>query len=79
MALPQTAPKAPNGVAPEGPTGPPTQWIVVGPRTRQQMANVLEQSLGAVWVALLETSGAPAGQDYRLVIEGAHLEPVPKA
>lgn len=53
------------------------QWITVGPRTRAHLARVLEQSLAPVWVALLETSGVPEGQGFRLVIDGAHLEPEP--
>lgn len=76
MALPQTAPPEANGVAPLAPTGPPTQWIVLGPRTRAQMARVLEPQLAAVWVALLEHAGAAEGQGYALVIDAAHLEPV---
>ena len=52
-------------------------WIVVGPRTRAHLARVLEQSLAPVWVALLETSGVPEGQGWRLVVDGAHLEPEP--
>ena len=77
-ALPTEAPSAKNGVTPQGP-GPLTQWIVIGPHTRAQMARVLEQQMGAVWVALLETSGAADGAPFRLVVDGAHLEPAPPA
>jgi hypothetical protein len=77
-ALPEV-PVEQNGVTPQGPSGPPTQWIVIGPRTRQQMATVLEPQLAAVWVALLETSGVAPEQEFKLVIGEAHLEPVPKA
>ena len=59
--------------------GHPGAWIVVGPRTRAHLARVLEQSLAPVWVALLETSGVPEGQGWRLVVGEAHLEPEPKA
>jgi hypothetical protein len=52
-------------------------WIVVGPRTRAHAARVLEQSLAPVWVALLETSGVPEGQGWRLVLGECHLEPEP--
>jgi hypothetical protein len=76
-ALPEAAAPAPNGVTPQGPSGPPTQWIVIGPHTRAQMARVLEQQMGAVWVALLETSGAADGASFRLVVDAAHLEPAP--
>jgi len=78
-ALPAAAPPEPNGIAPQGPSGPPTQWIVIGPHTRAQMARVLEQQMSAVWVALLETSGAADGAPFRLVVDGAHLEPAPPA
>jgi hypothetical protein len=67
-----------------GPTPPQPQnghaapWIVVGPRTRAHLARVLEQQLAPVWVALLETSGVPEGQGWRLVVDGAHLEPEPQ-
>jgi hypothetical protein len=76
-ALPETPPPAPNGVAPQGPSGPPDQWIVIGPRTRAQLAAQLERSMGVLLLALLETSGAPEGAGYTLVLDGAHLEPVP--
>jgi hypothetical protein len=77
--VPETAarngapPAAP--VPPEGPTGAPTRWIVLGPRTRAALAAQLERSMGVVLLALLETSGVPDGQPYTLVLEGAHLEP----
>ena len=51
----------------------------MGPRTRAHLARVLEQSLAPVWVALLETSGVPEGQGWRLVVGKRHLEPEPKA
>lgn len=75
-------PPAPRGED-AGPPPPPPQngrpsaWIVVGPRTRAQLARVLEQRMGAVWLALLETSGVPEGQPWRLVVSEAHLEPAP--
>jgi len=70
----------PNGVAPAAPLppeGPPTQWLVIGPRTRAAMATQVERALGLVLLALLETSGVPEGAGYRLVISEAHLEPAP--
>ena len=75
-ALPE-APAPTNGVPPQGPSGPPTQWIALGPRTRANLAAVAERQLAAVWVALLETSGVPGEQPYQLVVDSAHLEPVP--
>jgi hypothetical protein len=76
-ALPEAAPTNGQAVAPTlaDATG---QWIVLGPRTRQQLARVLEQVplSAAVLVALLETSGVPEGMEYQLVVEAAHLEPV---
>jgi hypothetical protein len=71
---------APNGttVEPLPPAGPPAQWIVLGPRTRQQLARVLEQAplSVAVLVALLEQSGAAPEEGWNLVLGEAHLEPV---
>lgn len=78
-ALPQAPPAEANGVPARGPSTPPTQWIVIGPRTRAHMAAVLEQPLSAVWNALLEVSGAPPGAAYKLVVGEAHLEPIPNA
>jgi hypothetical protein len=63
---------------PQPQNGHAGQWIVVGPRTRAHLARVLEQQLPAVWVALLETSGVPEGQEFRLVVGEAHLEPEPE-
>lgn len=70
-----------NGATPTAqplpPEGPPTQWLVIGPRTRAAMAVQVERALGLVLLALLETSGVPEGAGYRLVIDSAHLEPAP--
>jgi hypothetical protein len=78
---PPTLPGAARGEYAGPPQAPQNghagQWIVVGPRTRAHAARVLEQSLAPVWVALLETSGVPEGQGWRLVVEAAHLEPEP--
>jgi len=79
-ALPEAPPANGPAVAPLPPDRPPGQWLVIGPRTRQQFAAQLERSMGVVLLALLETSGVPEGQEYTLVISEAHLEPVaPKA
>ena len=76
--LPATAPNGTPPVAqPLPPEGPPTQWLVIGPRTRAAMATQVERALGLVLLALLETSGVPEGAGYRLVISEAHLEPAP--
>jgi hypothetical protein len=77
-ALPETPAQPTNGtpVAPLPPDRPTGQWLVIGPRTRQQFAAQLERTMGVVLLALLETSGVPEGQEYVLVVEGAHLEPV---
>lgn len=56
-ALPETTPAPPNGVPPLGPSGPPSQWVVLGPRTQAQLLRVLEQAGGALLVAALEASG----------------------
>lgn len=76
-ALPDAPPANGQAVVPLPPTGPPAQWIVLGPRTRAQLAHVLEQAplAVAVLVALLEQSGATPEQGWTLVLEGVHLEP----
>ena len=78
--LPETARPEQTALPPQAaPNGHAGAWIVVGPRTRAHLARVLEQSLAPVWVALLETSGVPEGQAWKLVVSEAHLEPEPKA
>lgn len=79
-ALPEASPANGAAVVPVQPLPPdPTAgpWLVIGPRTRQQFAAQLERSMGVVLLALLETSGVPEGQEYVLVLDGAHLEPAP--
>jgi hypothetical protein len=75
-ALPEATPANGAAVTPLPPDRPPGQWLVIGPRTRAQFAAQLERSMGVVLLALLETSGVPEGQEYTLVLDGAHLEPV---
>lgn len=70
---PPSAPPVGAPVPPAG--GAPGQRIVVGPRVRQQMAAQVERLMPLVLLALLETSGVPEGQGYRLVLGAAHLEP----
>ena len=74
--MPERPPPEPTLTA-SPPDGHPGQWIVVGPRTRAHLARVLEQSplTNPVLVALLEASGVPEGQGYRLVVDDCHLEP----
>jgi hypothetical protein len=71
-----TPPQPPPALAQNGHAG---AWIVVGPRTRGHLARVLEQhpTAAPALVALLETSGAPEGQGWRLVGDSCHLEPEP--
>lgn len=56
-ALPETTPAPPNGVPALAPSSPPSQWVVIGPRTQAQLLRVLEQAGGALLVAALEASG----------------------
>lgn len=52
--------------------------IPLGPVTRERAARVLEQQLGAVWAAVLESHGrVPA--DWRVVVGDLALEPIPPA
>jgi hypothetical protein len=79
-AFEQRRAAAANGqaVAPLPPKPPfPGQWIILGPRTRAQLARVLEQAPLSVpvLVALLEQSGSAPEQGWNLVLEAAHLEP----
>jgi hypothetical protein len=77
-ALPETPTANGQAVTPLPPDHPPGQWLVIGPRTRQLLARACEGAPVAVaaLVAVLETSGAPEGQEYSLVVDAAHLEPV---
>lgn len=78
--LPLVAPEA-NGapVQPLAPGRPADSWIVLGPRLREHLGPALERAMPLVWVALLEMSGVPEGAPYRLVVDGAHIEPLPPA
>jgi hypothetical protein len=77
--LPKSDPRTPAPLrrvpVPESET--PPSWIVIGPRLRAQLGPQLERAMPLVWLALMEMSGAQEGQGFRLVIDGAHLEPAP--
>lgn len=75
---PHPLPKAPPAPLklPE-PDRPPAGWVIIGPRVREQLGPQLERAMPLVWVAYLEMVGAADGAGYRLVIDAAHLEPVP--
>lgn len=75
-ALPEAAAPTPNGVTPLGPSGPPAQWVGIGPRTQAQLLKVLEQAGGALLVAALEASGHRVEDGWSLRGE-LHLERTP--
>jgi hypothetical protein len=51
--------------------------ILLGPTTRERACRVLEQQLGAVWAAVLESHGFDPGDGWRLTLEGLGLVPEP--
>jgi len=59
------------------PVGPVVRanWIGIGPTTRERAARVLEQHLGAVWAAVLESHGYDPAQGWRLHLPGLDLVP----
>lgn len=80
LAAPSTErPLEPAAPVPNGAPPQPGSWIVLGPRLREHLGPALERAMPLVWVALLEMSGVPEGAPYRLVVDGAHIEPLPPA
>ena len=51
--------------------------ILLGPATRERACRVLEQQLGAVWAAVLESHGFDPAAGWRVTLEGLALEPGP--
>jgi hypothetical protein len=49
----------------------------VGAETCERAARILEQQLGAVWAAVLETHGYDPALGYRLVVDGLAVAPAP--
>jgi hypothetical protein len=47
----------------------------VGPATRERAARVLEQQLGAVWAAVLESHALEPAAGYRVVVGELWVEP----
>jgi hypothetical protein len=60
-------------LAPEPPPLP------LGPATRARACRVLEQHLGAVWAAVLESHGMDPAAGYRLTLEVLAIVPGPTA
>jgi hypothetical protein len=58
-------------------THPQVAPILLGPTTRERACRVLEQQLGAVWAAVLESHGLDPAAGWRVTLEGLGLEPVP--
>jgi len=58
-------------------THPTVAPILLGPTTRERACRVLEQQLGAVWAAVLESHGLDPAAGFRLTIEGLGLAPGP--
>jgi hypothetical protein len=61
---------APGAKAPPAP-------ILLGPTTRERACRVLEQQLGAVWAAVLESHGFDPAVGFRLTIKELGLAPGP--
>ena len=51
--------------------------LLLGPTTRERACRVLEQQLGAVWAAVLESHGFDPASGWRVTIEGLGLAPAP--
>jgi hypothetical protein len=49
----------------------------VGSLTAERACRVLEQQLGAVWAAVLESHGLDPAQGFRVTLEGLAVEPGP--
>jgi hypothetical protein len=53
--------------------------IRLGGATRETACRVLEQQLGAVWAAVLESHGYDPAAGFRVVLSGLALEPLESA
>ena len=51
--------------------------LPIGRQTEERACRVLEQQLGAVWAAVLESHGYDPAQGYRVVVAGLAVEPAP--
>ena len=51
--------------------------LPVGRQTEERACRVLEQQLGAVWAAVLESHGYDPAQGYRVLVAGLAVEPAP--
>jgi hypothetical protein len=60
-------------------THPAVAPIPLGPTTRERACRVLEQQLGAVWVAVLESHGFDLQDGWRITLEGLAVEAGPRA
>jgi len=60
-------------------THPQVAPILLGPTTRERACRVLEQQLGAVWAAVLETRGFNPADGWRVTLEGLAVVPEPGA
>jgi hypothetical protein len=56
---------------------PAVSPLVLGPLTRERACRVLEQQLGAVWAAVLESHGLDPGDAWRVSLEGLAVVPEP--
>jgi hypothetical protein len=54
-------------------THPQIAPILLGPTTRERACRVLEQQLGAVWTAVLESHGFSPAEGWRVTLEGLGL------
>ena len=58
-------------------THPALAPILLGPLTRERACRVLEQQLGAVWAAVLESHGFDPADGWRVSLEGLTVVPEP--
>jgi len=75
--LPEASPTNGAAVTALPPDRPPGQWLALSAPILAALAAQNERSMGLVLLAWLGGAGVPEGAQYRLVIDAAHLEPVP--
>jgi hypothetical protein len=51
--------------------------LELGPSTKERACRVLEQQLGAVWAAVLESHGLDPARGFRVRLEGLSVAPGP--
>lgn len=61
----------------ESRTPPALAPLLLGPATQERVCRVLEQQLGALWMAVLESHGVDLSAGWHVQIEGLAVVPGP--